>query len=366
MTYSVPAAPTEGTSWHWEDTGDGRYVIINDATIDAAASIMFQCTITGLQPNRLVDMLPSDPLKVTVEVTARDGTKDTMDTQELTAVIDTRAALTTYGSTPGASLTGTVYNSSDNISPNVLSNLPGGAETANGYVFVCWKTRPYYDASQYFRLDMDLWAGEAAGNGAAIPGIVLGRTAGGGTVTTQDSGAQAGEHYSRTVTTYDWDDRGTRPGNRAQEIWVAYPTASMQANKTYAIRAAAAWKMTEADPARGSDPQEVSEKSVDASVNYMHSEWEYPAGSFGVYKYTDSHPSHTHTTPAKDVPDGSTNSYHKKNHTYATAVGALRNNQPVTIEYEVLTTGYGYAYTAGPTSEVPDSRRAGNTIRPTT
>ncbi|MBQ9818897.1 MAG: Cna B-type domain-containing protein, partial [Bacteroidales bacterium] len=214
--------------------------------------------------------------------------------------------------------------------------------------------QPYYDASQYFRLDMDLWAGEAAGNGAVIPGIVLGRTAGGGTVTTQDSGAQAGQHYSRTVTTYDWDDRGTRPGNRAQEIWVAYPTASMQANKTYAIRAAAAWKMTEADPARGSDPQEVSEKSVDASVNYMHSEWEYPAGSFGVYKYTDSHPSHTHTTPAKDVPDGSTNSYHKKNHTYATAVGALRNNQPVTIEYEVLTTGYGYAYTAGPTSEVPD------------
>jgi hypothetical protein len=93
----------------------------------------------------------------------------------------------------------------------------------------------------------------------------------------------------------------TRPGNRAQEIWVAYPTAQMQANKTYAIRAAAAWKMTEADPARGSDPQEVSEKSVDASVNYMHSEWEYPAGSFGVYKYTDSHPSHTHTTPAKSA-----------------------------------------------------------------
>ena len=121
MNYSVPAAPTEGTSWHWEDTGDGRYVIINDATIDAAASIMFQCTITGLQPNRLVDMLPSDPLKVTVEVTARDGTKDTMDTQELTAVIDTKAALTTYGTTPGASLTGTVYNSPDNISPNVLS-----------------------------------------------------------------------------------------------------------------------------------------------------------------------------------------------------------------------------------------------------
>ena len=354
MTFPVPSTPTDGISWHWEDTGDGRYVIVNDVTIDAAASLMFQCTITGLQPNRLVDMLPSDPLKVTVEVTAKDGMKDTMDTQELTAVIDTKAALTTYGTTPGASLTGTVYNTPENISPSVLENLPGGAETANGFVFVCWKTQPYYEAAQYFRLEMDLWAGEAAGNGTMIPGIILGRTAGGGTVTTQDSGAQAGQHYSRTVTTYDWDDRGTRNGNRAQDIWVAYPTAQMQANETYTISAAATWTMTESDPERGSDPQEVTAKSVDATVNYLHSEWEFPEGSFGVYKYTDSHPSHTHTTPAKDVPDGSTNSYHKKNHTYSTAIGALRNNQPVTIEYEVLTTGYGYAYTAGPTGEVPD------------
>ena len=67
---------------------------------------------------------------------------------------------------------------------------------------------------------------------------------------TQNSGAQAGQHYARTVATYEWDDRGTRTGNRAQDIWVAYPTSQMQENKTYTISAAAAWKMTEADPAR--------------------------------------------------------------------------------------------------------------------
>ena len=103
MTFPVPDSPTEGVSWHWEDAGNGRYVIVNDATIGANDSLRFQCTITGLEPNKIVDMLPSDPLKVTVEVTAKDGTKDTMDTQELTAVIDTKACLTTYGTTPGAS-----------------------------------------------------------------------------------------------------------------------------------------------------------------------------------------------------------------------------------------------------------------------
>lgn len=352
-TFPVPDEPTEGSSWHWENAEDGQFAIVNDVTLNAATDVMLQCSFTGLDPSKLVDMLPSDPLKVTVEVTTRSGSKDTMTTQELTAVVDTKAVLSTFKG--GASLNGTVYNTPDNIYSELLTRLPGGAETANGYVYVCWKTQPYYEATQYFNLDVDLWAGEATGNGTAIPGIILGRTQDRSTdnfTTTQDSEEQAGQHYTRTVAMYDHDYRGRNDGNRAQSIWVAYPTASMQANADYTFTASAAWKMTEADPAQGSDAKEVTEKSANAAVNYTHSEWEYPAGSFGVYKYTDSHPSHTHPTIAKDVPDYSTSTYHKKNHTYATAVGALRNDRPVTLEYEVLTAGYGYAYTAGPTSGV--------------
>ena len=74
-----------------------------------------------------------------------------------------------------------------------------------------------------------------------------------------------------------------------------------------------------------------------------------------MYKYSGSQPSHTHNTPVKDRPDGSTSSLgHKKDKTYEMAVGALRSGKSVTLDYEVLTVGYGYSYTAGPTSEVPD------------
>ena len=109
----------------------------------------------------------------------------------------------------------------------------------------------------------------------------------------------------------------------------------MQADKTYSITASAEWKLTEADPARGNDPQEVTSASAEKTVEYLHSEWNFPEGSFGVYKFTDSHPSHTHNTPARDMPDNSTSTYHKKNHTYEMAAGMLRSGQNVTIEYAV-------------------------------
>ena len=355
LSLAVPDRPSETAGWHWEDAGDGRYAIVNDVTINAAAEVMFQCSITGLKAPDLVDMLPSDKLKAEIIVTdpVTKEVLDTMTSGELTAVVDTKAALEIIPNTSftGAKISGTVYTTAENISPNLKEKLPGGVETANNYIYVCWHTEPQYSATQYFNLDVDLWAGEAVGNGAAIPGIALGRIGGGGTFTTEDSGDLAGSHWSCRVLSYRFDEK---PDRHAQDIWVAYPVEQMQADKTYSITASAEWKLTEADPARDNDPQEVTRASAEKTVEYLHSEWNFPEGSFGVYKFTDSHPSHTHNTPARDMPDNSTSTYHKKNHTYEMAAGMLRSGQNVTIEYEVLTTGYGYKYTAGPTSEVPD------------
>ena len=348
-TFSVPDTQSPGAAWHWEDAEDGQYAIVNDVAIDAAAQIKHQITITNIRMEDIMDMRPSDTLSVTVEATAPGGQKETVTSNELTAVIDTRAVLNQNG----AALSATLYSTPENISSTLLSNLPGGPETANGYIYVCWKTPPYYDVSQYFHLDVDLWAGEAEGNGASIPGIVLSRGSG-GRVNTQESGEQAGQHYAKAAAIYSFDKSGMDSSKRAEKIWVAYPVAQMQANKTYTIRSAATWKMTEADPARGNDLQEVTTAGATASVEYTHSEWVYPKGTFGVYKYTDSHPGHTHSTISKDGPDNSTNSKHRKNVTYEMSIGALRNGKTVSLEYEVLTVGYGYAYTAGPTEEVPD------------
>ena len=352
MTFSVPDAPSENSSWHWEEAENGQYAVVNDAALNAATQFSFQCTITGIEVSKIVDMLPSDPLKATVEVTTRSGVKDTMSTQELTAVIDTREFL----SNPGAGMSAQVYSTPENVPAGAKENLPGGPETANKYVFVRWTTWPLYEGTQYFSLDMDVWAGVAEGNGVSIPGIILGESSviSGGTVGTETSGEQPGEHYSRQTVRYNYDGRGWND-YRAREIWAAYPTDQMQNNKTYTIRAASQWTLTEADPAVGSDPREVSQAGATASANYLHAGWEYPAGTFGVYKYSGSQPSHTHNTPVKDRPDGSTSSQsHKKDKTYEMAVGALRNGKSVTLDFEVLTVGYGYSYTAGPTSEVPD------------
>lgn len=351
MNFSVPDAPSENSLWHWEEAENGQYAIVNDAAIDAAAHVNFECTITGIEVSKIVDMRPSDPLKATVEVTTRSGVKDTMSTQELTAVIDTRECL----SDPGAGMSAQVYSTPESVPAGAKENLPGGPETANKYVFVRWKTWPLYEGTQYFSLDMDVWAGVAEGNGVSIPGIILGEVnVSGGTVGTETSGEQAGEHYSRQTVRYNYDGRGWND-YRAREIWAAYPTDQMQNNKTYTIRAASQWTLTEADPEQAGDSREVSRAGATASANYLHAGWEYPAGTFGVYKYSGSQPSHTHNTPVKDRPDGSTSSQsHKKDKTYEMAVGALRNGKSVTLDFEVLTVGYGYSYTAGPTSEVPD------------
>ena len=278
MTFSVPDAPSENSSWHWEEAENGQYAVVNDAALNAATQFSFQCTITGIEVSKIVDMLPSDPLKATVEVTTRSGVKDTMSTQELTAVIDTREFL----SNPGAGMSAQVYSTPENVPAGAKENLPGGPETANKYVFVRWTTWPLYEGTQYFSLDMDVWAGVAEGNGVSIPGIILGESSviSGGTVGTETSGEQPGEHYSRQTVRYNYDGRGWND-YRAREIWAAYPTDQMQNNKTYTIRAASQWTLTEADPAVGSDPREVSQAGATASANYLHAGWEYPAGTFG-------------------------------------------------------------------------------------
>ena len=182
MTFSVPDKVSESSAWHWEEAEDGQYVIINDASIDAAYQLSVQCTITGIRASKIVDMLPSDPLKATVEVTNRSGVKDTMSTQELTAVIDTREKL----SDTGAGMSGTVYSSPENVPESMKENLPGGSVNENNYVYVCWRTWPLYEGTQYFSLDLDLWAGLAEGNGTSIAGIILGEggNVSGGTVGT--------------------------------------------------------------------------------------------------------------------------------------------------------------------------------------
>ena len=345
ISFSVPDAPGGSSLWHWEEAENDQYVIINDASISASAGIMFQISFTDLQPEFLVDMLPGDPLAVTVEVTTPDGNVETLTSETLTAVIDTWASLS------ASNADGTVFTTPENVPPAILQRLPGGEQSAPAYMFVQWNTWPYYNGTQPFSLSVDLWGGQLYGNGANIDGLLLGATQGSGSVISVTDGETPGDHFIKTVLSNRFDRDGTKNMNHVQHIWTAYPVAGLQADKTYTIRTVAAWELEESDPERDDDPRAITRQETEASVSYVHTQWVYPQGEFGVYKYTGSTPGHTHGSMGSENADSTASGNHKKSHTYEMGLAMLRAGTPVTLEFEVLSVGYGYSYTAGPLSE---------------
>ena len=345
VTFPVPDAPDANSLWHWEEAEDKQYAIINDVSISASAGVMFQITITGLEAQELVDMRPSDPLSATVEITSPDGYVETLVSEELTAVIDTRSALS------ASNLDGTVYTTPENVPAIIQQRLPGGEQTAPAYVFVRWRTWPNYNGSQPFSLSMGVWGGQLYGNGASIDGIPLGTEASSGSFEMITDGDNPGDYFVKNVSSYRYDRDGTTNPNHVQYVWTAYPVAGLQSDKTYTIRTVAAWELEEADPERDGDPQEITRKETEATVSFTHTTWVYPQGEFGVYKYTGSAPGHTHSSMTSEQPDSTGSGNHKKSHTYEMGLALLRAGQPVAMEYEVLSVGYGYSYTAGPLSE---------------
>ncbi len=344
LTFPVPDAPNANSLWHWEEAEDNQYVIINDVRISASAGVMFQLTITGLNAQDLVDMRPSDPITATVEVTGPDGLIETRVSEALTAVVDTQSALT------AANADGMLFTSPENVPDSVLERLPGGTQAAPAYVFVRWHTWPNYNGTQYFSLSTDVWEGRLEGNGANIDGILLGTEYASGSIASVTDGETPGNHFTKSVIRYHYDNNGQSHG---QYVWTAYPVAGLQADTDYTIRTVAAWEMTESDPERDGDPREVTRKETEAVVSYTHNTWVYPRGEFGVYKFSGSVPSHTHNTIHSERPQTSAGlSGHTKNYYCEMALSLLRDGQPVTMDqFEVLSVGYGYPYTAGPVEE---------------
>ena len=167
VSFSVPAAPSSGADWHWEEADDLHYVIINDSEISSSAGVRLQISFTDIEPSEIVDMKPSESFSVRVDVAFPDGKTDSAVSNELNAVVDTRSFV------EKAKAEGSVI-SSEEVPQSILDRLPGGPSTAIGYVFVRWSTWPEYEVSQRFSLDADVWAGEAQGNGPSIQGIMLG------------------------------------------------------------------------------------------------------------------------------------------------------------------------------------------------
>ena len=365
MSFSVPDASSDKTDWHYEVNADGSYSIVNTHTIPSTSKAMFQFTITEIYPQYIVDEKLSDNLAARVEVVTNEGNTIHLDSNVLTAQIDTEEKLR------GGSKGGTLYEFPEDVPAPMLANLPAGANSKD-YIYVKWYVYPNFDGNQYFSLSgSDAGSLEGVDDTAAYVGVYqetidpdTGKHSGwehrGGAIMlgAVDSsgkalGSVSGNNWTNDILTLDFATNGMQQYNHVRYVWTAYKKSDFpEMNVNYQFRNQSYWTLTEQDPAAdypaaigGTDPKLVTTASAKDSVEYFQADWHYPPGRFLSYKYTESTTTHKHSTSSSDEYNNTT---HKKNHTYDLALNRLRNGNPVVMNYEVLSVGYGGIFTCGP------------------
>lgn len=362
LSYSVPDASVTSTDWHYEVNEDGSRSIVNTKTIGATSKAMFQFTVLGIIPHKIVDENISDPVVAHCEVVTHEGNTIWLDSNPITAQIDTQEIIT------GAYKSGVFYEDSDSVPASVLANLPAGADPKK-YVYARWWTYSTFSGNQNFSLDvqdngsikvdgeydpaadLENYVGcykviyDDEGNEAGLewvaPAIMLGAQNGGSI----EDNKWGKDVLTKTYTTSNGTGYGTY-------IWTAYSTDDMEWDTTYRMRNQSYWTLTEQDREAdypealgGTDPKYEKTLSAKDSVTYVRSKWEYPPGRFMVFKYTEQPEGHKHSTHTADQIRGAN---HQKDYTYEMALNRLRNGQDVEMQYEVLSVGYGYIFTCGP------------------
>ena len=369
LALSVPTYDDCKGDWYYEkDNANGVYKIINANVIPATSKAMFQFTITGIMPAEIVDESISSKLNAHVDViTTENNITIWMDSNDLTAQIDTQEKITS------ANKGGTLYERDPESVPDAfqaaLNALPGGPED---YIYIEWAVYPNFTGNQYFSLtasdngsaDMATGAGDAENYVGAYQevidpetnekswkwvtgAIMLGAVDSNGNV----KGTVENNVWSEDVVT-DVSPTSSRP---YRYVWTAYRYSDLPLYDTnYRFRNRVYWELTETDPeadrpaAFGTekDPQLVTDAIGQDSLMYNKANWKYPPGRFMVFKYIETPKGHTHTTSASDGPE---RAIHYKEHLYDLALNKLQKLQePVDMDYEVLTVGYGGIFTAGP------------------
>ena len=365
LSLSVPDASSNKTDWHYEINSDGSYSIVNTNTIAATSKAMFQFTITEIYPQYIVDESVSDDLMARVEVVTAEGNTIYLDSNVLTAQIDTEEKLTS------GSKGGTLYEFADDVPAALLANLPAGTKSSD-YLYVKWYVYPYFYGNQYFSLSasdtgsrsgiddteayigvykevVDPETGKRTGWEHCGGAVMLGAVNSGGSVV----GSVSNNEWTNDIITRNFTENGTRQYNNVRYVWTAYKKSDFpELNVNYQFRNQAYWELVEQDPKAdypaalgGTDPKKVTTASAKDSVEYFQADWHYPPGRFLSFKYTESSIGHKHSLSSSDEWNNTT---HKKNYTYDLALNRLLKGQSTIMNYEVLSVGYGGIFTCGP------------------
>ena len=371
LSLSVPDASSTKTDWHYEINEDGTYSIVNTKNIAATSKAMFQLTVHGIIPHNIVDEDDSDDLNARCEVVTHEGNTIWLDSNTITAKIDTEETLS------HAYKNSVFYEDAESVPASLLANLPEGADPKK-YVYVRWRTYPQYSGNQNFSLDVED-RGSVQVDGAYDPAADLAQhigcykviydeegrevdlvwTAPAVMLGAENGGTTVDNVWTKDVLTNTWNNQGTQPYNNVCNLWTAYSTEDMEWDTTYRMLNRATWTLTEQDPEAEypeklekpkPDQKEVTIAEAKDSTTYTRAKWQYPPGRFMVFKYTEQSETHKHSTMSAD--SRRSGNYHQKNYTYEMALNRLRKGIDVEMQYEVLTVGYGYIFTCGPLANV--------------
>ncbi len=356
MDLPITIKPTPSVDWYYEVDGDD-YVLVNNKQIGATSNHSFECTIYNIDPLYIVDESISDELVAHIDAVTSAGNTIWMDSNTLVAQIDTQERITNAAKSAKFF---EFIDDDEGVPQAVLDHLPSG--TPEDYVYVKWTNRAYMSGNQYFSLSMDdpeTWCydrvyNEATGSYDLIPvcqGIFLAQLNQQGQIEAAlgdepvpgegQISADGYSYHNDLVVDYYYSTQSP-----PVILWAAYPNETFQNAHTYVFQNSADWDLLEQDPEveywEKTDVKQHTEADAADSVSFLQMDWVYPPGRFLSFKYIESNMPHTH--PYYSSSAGT----HHKEHTYEMALNHLRNGEDVTMDYEVLTVGYGYMFTAGP------------------
>lgn len=149
MALAVPAEPVETAGWNYRLVMNGsvaEYHIVNTKRLNAATQGFIDFEIKDVEPITQVDMKPSAPFGVKLQVVESDGSESAFTSNELTAVFDTHATL--KYATKGASDNPYYVDAADERVAIAHAAFP----KAEGFVVVPWYLSARIDANQPFGL----------------------------------------------------------------------------------------------------------------------------------------------------------------------------------------------------------------------
>ena len=330
MTLAVPEAPDQTALFMYSEKQDS-YLITNTKKLAAATSAMIEFTVHDLIPNEIVDQsagYQSDPFKGYITVTTHAGNQIGLESNEITAQIDTRAQIS------GAVKKG--YNVVEEWPSHFPEELK--PDNPDDYIYLDWNVYAYSTANQNFKVTVEDLAnptGDRSGEALVL-----------------------GYRNSRDMQVYPGNgtDRFSQPiyegylkdgHNFHGTVFVAYPKYDDQGNprfeagKVYELKNKVTYTMTSLDD------QEVTRTSAEAVIRYSPVEFMFPRGHFIVKKqgYGEKLNGDTrHWLPGL-------NGGYKYEGIYSYALNQLRKGQAVDLSYEVENVAFGAPWTIEPGSD---------------